>query len=811
MRRTRIALILVASLASAGQSQSVPTVTVRGSVLDAVSSQPLAGARLTLTGTTPTLFPSAGPSPVIAGSRVAVTDSAGGYEIPGIPLGEYRLFVRRLGYRPALLDLDARTGDRDANLSVGLVVVPVRLQSIQVNGDRVNLFGRLRAGDDSSEVTRPAAALARQTEFLGTDVRELTMLGALEGGSSGETDVFRALRRLPGVTGFDDRSAEIWVRGTRWDQVRIAYDGMPIFNPFHASGTMTGIGSDAIGAVFLHPGVRPVSLLAQGSSLVDIRSRAANDTGRRWFADLSPRDLGLSLAYGRPGGGLTISGRRSARHFLDLPFMSGDADVPGYYSEIALRHDRDFGNGRSLELTWLSSHDWATEEQAIHGPLYGGRGLNSGNTLYRATFTKTGSRFRLSHTAGMSKYFSDDAVQRLPVGVIDTSTAPYNLFGTTSTQQSNISFATFRGDLGPAESTATRRWTAGYQLSEYHSSSTGLMHAVTWWDQSRKEFHLQTTRAFGALWAERRWTPQARLSIDAGTRVESELGRVSVRLAPSLQARYRLDGATNLSIGAGRTYQDAQELPFTTPTTQVRRGFWVLSPAMRADQASVGVERWFGESVVFDLNGYARLLSNVAIRPLPAADSAPQPLFNPSRVQAGGIEIGLRKLAGRVTGSVGYTIGRATERVDGATFTGSGDRTHAFDATAMARFGRYRIGTGFTWMTGAPYTRIIMGEGTYVRPANDYPANGTIDWVALPRAETRNAERLPDFASMDLSLERFSRIGNTTLTPYLGAQNLLQRTNFTAVQFRWASTATEPDYLIVTRHQRLVGGLRVVF
>jgi hypothetical protein len=152
MRCRRLTLFALA-FASFAQAQSLPSVNVRGTVIDAATSLPLGGVRLTLTGVAPSVLPASSPSRILPGSRVAVTDSAGGYEILGVAAGEYRLFVRRLGYQPALVDLDARRSAAEARFSFGLLVVPIRLDAIQIDGTRSNLFGHLSLSED----TRPSS------------------------------------------------------------------------------------------------------------------------------------------------------------------------------------------------------------------------------------------------------------------------------------------------------------------------------------------------------------------------------------------------------------------------------------------------------------------------------------------------------------------------------------------------------------------------------------------------------------------------------------------------------------------------------
>lgn len=815
MRRVCVFSLLLATLGNSARAQSIPSVTVRGSVIDAASSTPISGAHLTLTGMTPAVLPASSPSPVLNGSRVATTDSTGAYEIRAVAAGSYRLFVRRLGYQPALIDLDVGDATRDTRLSFGLTVVPIRLEPVTVESGRLDTFGTLsppKEGDDSLPVI---AVRARQTEFLSTDVRDLTALGALQAGGLGETDLLRALRRFPGVTGKDDHSAELWVRGARWDQVRISYDGLPIFNPFHASETMTAISGDAIGAAFLHPGVRPASLMSQGASLIDIRSRAPTDTGNNWIGGASRRDISGAFEHAaRDGtGGWMITGRRSYNQVIGLPIAPPrDHDVVGNYSELTIRTDHRLGKHQSLETSLLRTEDRTLVPQfpGFAEFAYSELPVRSRSLLYRATLNRTMRRVRFSQTVGYSDHTSFDVSQMYPPGVRDTNTS-YDPWAASASAYyshgSSVNYMTYRGEVRPL---ASNRWDFGYELYRFHTTSFALQHDVSWSNLTRDHFNLRRSRVVGAVWSEGRWNPFSRLAVDAGARMESLKGALQPRLAPSVQARVRLDPLTHLSIGASRTFQDAQEVPFVGGLTRASRGFWFLSgegfPAMRADQATVGVDRWFGPSILLDVNAFARRLNDVALQPLPTGDSIPQPLLLSERVDAKGIEFGLRKLAGSFTGSLGYTLSRSTSRIGADTYDGSGDRRHELDATAMWRAGRYRLGSAFTYMSGAPYTRITVGQGYYL-------AQDSVQWASLSRSEARNSRRLPSFTSLDLFVERTGRIRRATVTPYIGIQNVLNSLNFTEALplSDWTANASSTDELVSLRGRHVNFGFRIVF
>jgi hypothetical protein len=618
------------------------------------------------------------------------------------------------------------------------------------------------------------------------------------------------------VTGPDDHSAELWVRGARWDQVRISYDGMPIFNPFHASETITGVSSDAIGAAFLHPGVRPVSLLSQGASLIDLRSRPASDTGGHWIGGASRRDVSLGYESARSDGtsSWVATGRRTFTNFFGLPagFPARDHDVAGDYTELTFRADRQLGGEKSLEFSALRTED-SRSVRINNGWNDPGGQLPVGSLglIYRLTLNHTIGRFRASQTAGFSAYSTENVSSGYPLGVIDTTYPPLFPFGGSAytANGSSINYWTLRGEMHPMTST---RWNLGYELYRFHTSSYAPAHDVSWQVRSRQEFSLRRTRAIAALWGQGRWNPYSRLAVDAGIRVETPNGAFKPRHAPSAQARLRINSLTHLSAGISRNYQDAQEVPFTNPLSSTSRGFWFLSggafPTIRADQMSLGIDRWFGSTFVFDVNAFVRRLNDVAARPFPLSDVSPRGVPHFSRVDAQGVEFSLRKLAGPITGSIGYTLARSTELIEQQTYDASGDRRHELDATGMWRAGHYRLGTAFTYMTGAPYTRLFIGRGIYVQP-------DSVVWTSFSRAGARNAQRLPGFASLDLFAERTGAIRGVTVTPYIGIQNALDNMNFTefrAFQDSNAGLAASlPDQFDVTRTRHVNLGVRIVF
>jgi hypothetical protein len=808
-----VSALTVAASAALGQGNAV---TVNGTVVDAGTATPLAGAILILAPATHGVFAPAGASPLLTGARSTSSDSLGRYEMRGVASGRYELLVKRLGYQPSVVDVDVTGGVGTANLSVGLVVVPVRLQPVSIHSNALNLFGTASADDGGITVSPAEAARARQSRFLGTDVRELTAAGVLEGSALGETDIFRALLRMPGVTGFDDRSTELWVRGGQWDQVRVAYDGLPLFNPFHAYRSMTGISGDAIGAAFLHPGVRPVSLLGQGPSLVDIRSRAPVDTSFRMMVEGSASGLAGAFEKAARDGrtGISLLGRTNIENLVAFPLLHSSWS-PTSFGELALRVNHDFGNGRSLEVSDLMTRDYPRafrfnflNASANETPDV----LRSGSHLGRATFRMDVGRLRVSQTIGFSAYEGRDYSSATPLGAYDTTFS--FIVGNTVPYFSRVSFGTLRGVIEPTAATENR-WTVGYELSNYRTSSIAPRHAYSWSALSAEARQVSGTLPLASIWGDRIWKLNESVSLEAGLRIESSRDELAPRLAPSLMARSRVGKLTSLSAGYSRVFQDTQELPFTTSGAYgARRGFWLVTgpgaPAMVADQVSAGVERWLGSSILLDANLYGRRLSRVAIRPLPAGDSLPRPMFLESTINSYGLELGARKLTGRLTGSVSYSYGHARQHAGGESFAASGDRTHALDATALLRLGRLRLGYAVTGMSGAPYTRMDIGFGVLA-------ASDTINWSALSSAQPRNAQRLPYYISADAFAELSGKIFGVGVTSFFGVNNVRNRDNMTfympvsAVGVSKYGFFGPPDQLYSMSQRDMRLGFRFVF
>lgn len=753
---------------------------VLGRVVDAATAEPIPSAAVVLaplpegvlSGGTPRE-----PARVAAGRRV-MTDSAGHYEFADLSPGSYRLYVSRLGYEPASLDV-ALAGVA-AEVGVGLVVAPITLRPVEVTVPREQQLATAPPGAPYGNA-RVAAARARQERYLASDVRELTAADVGDAVTLAETDLFRALHRLPGVSTRDEWSAELWTRGAGADQTRVYYDGLPLFAPLHAFGALTAVSPEAVGAAVLHPGSRPASLGEGTAGVLDLRSRAGGEKDGGAVAgrgELSVASARLAL-NGAAGPVSWAAGAR--RSYFDLASSAarqfrqadGSYGYPYSFHDAFARADWSLGGGRVLSAGGL------VEGDRVHG--HSGWGLTYasdakwGNTLGRVSFATPVGKLRLTQTVGSSAYALD--IRRIPRGATSTGGAPA---GDTVTfprypepaTSAAVRFAAVSGELAPITTSGVAApWSLGYEVNVQRVRYAGPGRPY----YSGDEFTPGDTAIAGgltvaSLWGERRWRAAERLTLDLGLRVEASGARggaVVVRPAPRLAARYRLGPATTLSATASHAVQYTQALPRLGHTEEARFSpstLWLLAgesgvPALRADVGTLGVERWLGHGWLGAANTYVR-----STRGITTADPSPgfalgRPLFVVGGGAAHGFELSARRLVGRTTVAAAYGYGVSTLRASGLRYPAPEDRTHAVDLTVARRLSpRWRVGGAFSAATGSPFTRAVFVEESQ---SGGGPADRSGFVLDAP-----DAERRPPALGLDLAAEWTHRFANWEVSAF---------------------------------------------
>jgi hypothetical protein len=766
VRSLRPLLILIlAILAHPAAAQGGGTVS--GTIIDAATALPLADASVAL-------------EPRGGGRRWgARTDPAGRYAFAGVAAGAYRLRVQRIGYRGTTVDVELQ-GGVDPTVSVGLTVEPVALPPVHASagpaGARAESYARTAEPARSGE-HRVAAERQRQRLHASSDVRSITHADVQEGVTLGETDLFRALQRLPGVAAGDDYSAELWTRGARWDQTRVFFDGLPLFNPVHAVGAFAGVNADAVGAAFLHPGVQPAALGGAAAGALDVRSRRGGSDGAlAGVGELSLVSARLALdgetAEGRDAW--MIAGRRTYLDWLTRGIQSlvdDEVYTPFSFHDVAARYDRRLGSGRALEVSGLLSRDRLSG--TIPDVVDEGSGA-WGSELARATLRTPFRGLQAAHTIGISRFRS-----RLRSNLADTS----EIYSAPDVRPSRnrVTHLELAGELRPrVAGNAPEAWSAGYAIVSERVRFRGFLvdpHGRV--EEGDEPAVREDDLAWVSLWGERRWRPRAGVTVEGGLRVEAGppvRNGGAVRVAPRVAARFQVAPELSLSAGVGRGFQYVQTVaPAGIPAVREHPTEYVYAlagddaPAARADIATLGAERWLGQWLG-SATVYLRRTTGMTVQdPTPGA-IVDRPLFVEGEGRARGVELSVRRLAGRWTGSAGYALSRSEITARGLTFPAPEEQRHTFDATAFVRVGRgVQLGAAYTAAGGVPYTR-RFGPGYECDALECRP-------VSAATAEEPGGQRAPAYRSLDLLAEWGGHVRGARVSGYVQLRNALRNDN----------------------------------
>lgn len=786
------AMLCAAPLAAQGAraaSETPDAGSVSGTVVAAATGSPLAGAVVVLeaVGGTALVVPTS--TAFYGRSLSVVTGTAGTYRFAGLGPGEYRLLVRHLGFRPAAVDVDLAPG-APFRVSVGLVVHPIRLEPMDARALTPDPYGRLRSPAQERRTGDLEAEAWRDQRFLEGDAAVLTHADVVEAVTLGETDIFRAVQRMPGVSTRDDYTAALWTRGAPWGQTRVYFDGQPLFNPVHAIGLFAGVNPDAVGAASFHPGVRSPAIGEGAAGVFDLRSRRSTRPGMRGLAELSMVSARAAGEWGSPGGrtGITLAARRSYVDVATRLAESLGADsgtwIPYSFYDLTGRLDADLGRGYALEASGL------VEQDGVDGPV---------RDLLRATEGRWGNRvgrvsllaplggWRARYSIGTSAFDgSVDPASGSPTLAADRDPAVH---GTT---RNSVSVVTAAAEITPDNGGRGPAWSFGLQLSgqrQHYSGQYPRPYPVVVLPDT-----MVTAEQLGVLsvWGERRFALGSRAALEVGLRLDAHepvLNAPPVGVAPKVALRVTPFGSrVTLTAAAARTWQYTQALAPAGPSVGpdlYLTDVWLLAgdtiPALRADVGTLGLEAWLGGNWVASANAYLRHGTGMAV-PEPGAGplTAQRPIFVSADNRASGVEVAVRRLAGRWTATGSWSYGVSSIEARSAmypvwyNYPSSADRRHAVDASVMRRFGdALRVGAAFTWASGAPYSRFLLGQAPCDSLATVCsPADSAALYIESP-----NAERSPAYASLDLLVDWSRTLGTVQVGAYLQVRNVLGLAN----------------------------------
>jgi len=725
---------------AAAQVQQEGPVNFTGRVLERGNRKPLAGAEVAL--------PAVG--------KNTVTDERGQFSFRDVPAGEVQVVITASEFQ--------RFETRER---------------IDVGKQTQATYHVLRTFFSAYETVVRGTREKKEVSQTTLSLQEIQRIPGTTG------DALKVIQNLPGVARPPLNGGLIVIRGTSPRDSGIFLDGERIPLLFHFGGLTAVYNSELLEAVDYLPGNFSPYYGGVVGGVVDVKSRTPKTDGFHGVLEVNAYNANVVLETPITDTLSIAAAYRRSYIDLILPLFLKD-DSPSF--TVAPRYD-----DAQLKLTWKPNGKNTFQVLALHSQdaleLITKSSIASDPTLGRDFKNETGfNQARLRHT------FVDN------VWRVDT------IAGFDRTEV-NLNIGNERG-LTLGASTWAVRSTAELRLADWITPAAGVD-----WTYTSGTFRAVLGQApregepayFGptrvllyqdspfwqsqlGLWTELRLRPVPALLIIPGVRMD--LTNIRLQKTPLLTADPRLavrwsvlPEVLTLKMGVGLYHA-----PPSLQAGEVDTVFGNPDLGSRyALQTSVGAEWNIRPDLLLTVEGFYNRLWDIPVSTSALVERngqlVPENLVNDGRGRIYGFELLFRQaLTRRLFGWIAYTFSRS-ERIDrpGADWRlFDFDQTHVLTAIASYKLGAgWELGGRFRFSTGNPRTPVVGAvkddlTDTYV------PIYGPV-----------NSYRLPNFAQLDVRIDKVWVFDNWSLDLYLDIQNVTntRSTEGTSYSYNYAQSA----------------------
>jgi hypothetical protein len=582
-------------------------------------------------------------------------------------------------------------------------------------------------------------------------------------------DLYRALDRLPGITG-SDITARFNVRGGKEDETEVLLDGAEVYDPFHVRDlfrAFSTIDAEAIGAVDVLTGGFPSQYGGRLSGVIDISSMTPPENHHT--------EIGVSLLNTRVLSAGTrgneqwlLSVRRGYLRELLKLIDPQDEDVNPNYYDLLAKLQTTISDRNVLSFSafiagdTLRVRETETDAKAIYTDRYLWANLRSAVTpqLFAQTVATIG---RLSTdrrgTFGPSSVTDEDGVVRDErafdfLSIKNDSTfdvSPRNLVKAGGTIKQLRASYDYSG-------TATIR----DSLLDINGATIAINRAAS----------LHTSGGDVAVYAADRIALTDRVVVEIGARADRQsYAPDGVHFSPRLNAVFAASNRVTLRAAWGRFFQ-----PQGVQELQVEDGVTSFFPAERADHALIGADFVLGGGFTARAELYEKRMSDMRPRFENIYDRvvtfpelrADRLLIAPESGSARGGELLLRREGQPVlNGWLSYSRASVRDKIAGR------DVPRSWDQRDSVTFNLdWRLGSKWNFDLGG-----IYHSGWPTTPLTGFFAGNVFHTAPGPL----NSSRLPSYRRVDLRVSRHVQISHGGFSFFLELMNVLNVHNVTRI------------------------------
>lgn len=758
-------------------------ITVQGIIKDETSGETLPNALIRIGGT----------------SKGTTTNVDGFFTILDVPSDTTTLHISYLGYMSKQIRL--KPGIDLENLSVYMQTDIKLLDDITIR-DSYN---------KSIEVTDEVSKIA-------FNPRSMTSLPSL-----GELDLFKTIQLMPGVSGENESSANLIIRGSLPSQNLVLLDGFTIYHLDHFFGLFSALNPDVVKDVQVYKGGFESKYGGRVGGVVDIVGKSGN-------TNKPTLNLGLNLISFRATLETPIGKKLNTLISLRRSFT--DAIQSGLYNKlfkIARTNDeqitRPLDDPRLDEIQpdfFFTDFNGKfsyrpTNKDIIALSIYAGVDNLTGNTTTRieddqvsAFFEETlseitewgnngfslkwGRQWNNMHYSNLrmsiGNFFKDynfdyNYELNLPDSVV--------LFDTNFRQENKINDVNLSFDNEVLINDRVR-FEGGISLVGHEISYKTFVGDSLASDDSDEG-------SISSLYATIKLDVTPKLSASIGARLNYHEANDQSYNEPRLSLNYKISESLNFKAAVGKYHQFVNQIVYDDPY-QGNQNFWVFSnidgaPIVESDHYIAGLTYQFG-SFLIDMEGYIKDLNGLTEFNL-------VPFFNSDEFddvgflvngsgRMRGIDFLIQKEVGKYKGWVAYSWSKSEQSFaqvnNGEYYPSLQDRRHEVKFINMFNMGKWHFSSSWIYGSGRPYAEF---EVDYITDdselVNDFSVVKT----------HRNNLRLSHYHRLDLSVSYDLAWGNNTGQVGLSIFNAYGRKNIKTRKLNIAElqaaigTTNQPD------------------
>ena len=747
---------------------------------------------------------------LIKGTSIGTTSNVDGYfTLLNLPEKKFTLNVFYVGCHAVEIEVDLDKIE-------GRLIIEMQPSNIEI---------------DEVFVTAKSYKMMKATE--GVSAARVSPIDLKTLPSFGEVDIFRSLQLLPGISGTNESSSGLYVRGGTPDQNLVLLDGMTVYNVDHFFGFFSAFNADAIKDIQMFKGGYPAKYGGRNSSVVDLTGKTGDPNNFHMSGGINLLNAHTTVEVPLGGkGSILFAARRSYTDFLESGLYNkiydmlsqNDAEQATQQPGTPAMPSGGMGGGGGGRGGFGS---FEQPEVTTTRPTFYFYDLN-GKITYRPTEK---DNLALSFYSGKDNLFEDSENirtietlnEQFPSRTIYNSRDEdtdwgnegmsfkwsrqwnpkfySNLMGAYSHYFSNYNQRIINETYDLDADTLINGRTMGnfedndvneisfrldneWQISNQHRLGFGLnfSHTNVTYDFIRDDtlsiLNRDETGILTTLYAQDNWKVTPKLEVNAGIRANWYDVTGQTYIEPRLSFKYSATDYLSFKGATGKYNQFVNRV-INENVTEGSRDFWLI-----ADNDLVDVQSsWhyiFGGSLendmlLFDVEVYYKTLKGLSEFSLRYRRNNIEldQLFFSGDGTAKGIEFLLQKKQGEFTGWLTYTLAQVEHQFDGLNegnpFPALHDQTHEFKAIANWE-PHPKWRFSSTW---------VYGSGKpYTAPESQYQID-LLDGRQFSYISVgpKNAERLPAYHRMDIAAHFLFKIGKVDMDAGFSIFNLYNRTN----------------------------------